>query len=184
MRNTRLAKLRYEDFPLKTYYKLLARPQAVAERYIGKLNWNALVTKWEEDDDSLEASRLLEDQKRVALPLMKAQKASMAIKWLLVTDKDRKSTLEDVRLPYREDPQEQIDALEKFIEKNYSQYENNLLQLEATQAQQSVDGDSDFTIEDAIATLDLGGFTVTNPNELTIGQFKAMNRAIQRNGKR
>lgn len=184
MRNTRLAGLKYEDFPLKTYYRLLAKDQRVAERFIGASKWRRLIRKWEEDDNSLEAARLLEDQKRVALPLMKAQKASIAIKWLLVSNTDRKKVLEDVGLPYRKDPKEQISALENFIQRNYSQYENNLIQLAATQEQQSSGSDSKFTIDDAIATLDLGGFTVNDPNELTIGQFKAMNRAIQRNVKR
>lgn len=127
---------------------------------------------------------MLEDQKKAALPLLKAQKATIALKWVPMTQKERKPILEEVGLPYREDLIEQIKALQEYATKNYAQYENNLIQLQATQAQQNSQKSSTFTVEDAIATLDLGGFTVSDPDTLTIGQFKAMNRAIQRNGKR
>lgn len=143
-----------------------------------------MVQRWEEEDASLEASRLLEDQKRTALPLMKAQKASIAIRWVLQTAMDRKPILEEAGLPWREDIQEQVEVLETYIKKNHAQYENNMLQLKATQEQQNQESANTFTIEDAIATLNLAGFTIADPNKLTIGQFKAMNRAIQKNGKR
>lgn len=166
------------------FYRLLARPEEVATRVIGERKWKELVRRWEEDDRSLEADRLLEDQKRVALPLMKAQKATIALKWVMITSEDRKTVLQDGQLPYREDLKEQVDALQHFIKKHDAQYENNLIQLQATQEQQNTGEGSDFTIEDAIASLDLAGFTVSDPSKLTIGQFKAMNRAIQKNGKR
>lgn len=181
---SRLKRVKYEDFPLKLYYRLLSKEGKVPERFLGTRKWNELTKKWEEEDRSLEADRMLEDQKRAALPLLKAQKASIALKWVMQNSEERQALLEEVSLPYRKDIKEQVTALSRYIEKHYAQYQNNLLQLEVTQKQQNSTKNSTFTIEDAIATLDLGGFTVTDPNKLTIGQFKAMNRAIQKNGKR
>ena len=186
MRSAELKRLKYEDFPIRLFYKLLSKPTEVAERFVGAGKWQTLLQKWEEDDDSLESDRLLEDQKKVALPLMKAQKAAVALRWVLSTSMDREAVLTENGLPYKEDLMEQIEVLENFITKNKAQYENNLIQLEATKLQQAGrEPKTRFSADDAIATLNLAGFTIMDPNRLTIGQYQAMNRTIQRNnGKR
>ena len=184
-RNVKFAKLKYEDFPIKLFFRLLSRPEGVAERFLGKNKWAELTKKWEEDDDSLESDRVLEDQKKVALPMMKAQMGILVLRWLAFTHQDIKPVFETLGLPWRDDPKELISSLRKYIQKNKSQYENNLIQLDATmQQQKSMDADSDFSIDDAIAGLNLAGFTITDPDKLTIGQFKAMNKAIEKNGRR
>ena len=185
MFSPRLARLRYDDFPIRLFYYLLEAPERVPTLLIGKPAWTKLLVKWGEDDDSLEASSILEDQKRTALPLMKAQKAAIALRWVLYTTEDRKPLLEESNLPYREKIEDQVSALENYILKCKAQYENNLIQLENTKQQQHTpETNKSFSANDAIATLNLAGFTITDPDKLTIGQYKAMNRTIQRNGKR
>jgi len=186
MGSTRLKRLRYEDFPIKLFYHLLSGPERKAHLLLGAEKWRKLLQKWEEDDDSLESTRLLEDQKKVALPLIKAQKMAIALRWCVSTKLDRKALFDESNIPYREDLSEQVAVLARYIEKLKSQHENNLIQLQATLEQQrTTGGGSDFTVDDAIATLNLAGFTINDPNTLTIGQYKAMNRTIQRkNGKR
>lgn len=187
MQNHEFSGLKYEDFPVRLFFRLLGKDEAVAERFLGKAKWSNLIRRWEEDDKSMEKERLLEDQIRAMLSLYKAQKATTALKWLSVTGSDPKPILEEVGLPWRDTAEELVEALTKYIKKHTSQYENNLIMLEATMKQQSSGptiGESKFTIDDGIAGLNLAGFTITDPDKLTIGQYQAMNRAIQRNGKR
>lgn len=184
-RSVKFAKLKYEDFPIKLFFHLLSRPERVAHLFLGKKKWEHLKLRWDEDDDSMEADRLLEDQKKAAIPLIKAQRDITVLKWLRFTQSDVKKVFEELGLPWREDPEELIKSLQKSIRKNISQYENNLIQLQATLKQQKEsDGASKFSIDDAIASLNLAGFTVVDPDKLTIGQFRAMNKAIEKNGER
>lgn len=178
----RLRRLSFEDFPIVMFFKLLGRPDPIAERVLGASRWAQMKEKWEESENSLESDRLLEDQKRAALPLMKAQKATMALRWATMTPQDIKPVMEELNLPWDDDPAEFVKLLQNYAERQFSQYQNNLIQLEATQEQQKQeDRTSNFTIKDGIATLNLAGFTIMDPDRLTIGEYQAMNRAIERN---
>lgn len=185
MRNTKFVRTKFEDFPVKLFFRLLSCPKGVPERFLGPGKWESLLTKWEEGEDSLENSRLLEDQKKTVLPLIKAQKAIVVLKWLSHTNSDLEEVLQSLNLPWDKDPEKLVEKLKNYIIKNNAQYENNLIQLKATQEQQrDSENVSDFSIEDAIASLNLAGFTVSDPNTLTIGRYRAMNKAIERNGRR
>jgi len=163
-------------------------PERGPRRFLGKRKWDDLLRRWEEDDKSIESDRLLEDQIRAALSLAKTQKATTALKWLAVTGTNPKILFEQWKLPWREDPEELVKALTAYITKHNSQYENNLIMLQATiEQQKSAEDDKHaepFNIDDAIAGLNLAGFTINDPETLTIGQFRAMNKAISRNGGR
>jgi len=179
-----LRKTKYGYFPFKLFYELLSGPERRAHLFIGKSKWSKMLKTWEEDDDSLEASALLEEQKKVLLSHLKAENAVIALQWVLITRLDRKEILLEAGMPYKEDIAEQVTALKNYITKHRSQYENNLIQLEAINRSQTTETQRSFSSDDAIATLNLAGFTINDPDKLTIGQFKAMNRTIQRNGKR
>jgi hypothetical protein len=188
MERTELVNLRYEDFPVRLFFRLLERSPKVAGRVVGgEKKWERMLQKWEEQDNSLESGRMLEDQIRAMLSLIKAQKATTVLKWIMVTPSDPRPLIEEIGLPWRDDPKELIEAIQAYIIKHTSQYENNLLMLRATVEQQnsvSPLSESKFSIDDAIAGLNLAGFSITEPDKLTIGSYQAMNRAIQRNVKR
>lgn len=178
---------KYEDFPIRFFFRLLSKPDGVAERFMGPKRWFDLKQRWEEDDDSMEKDRLLEDQQRAGIPKIKAEKALLALKYYVVACDRAKDLFHEVNLPWDDNPNEMVEKLKNYIEKQRSQYENNLIQLEATkkQAEERASlSENKFSIDDAIATLNYAGFTINDPNSLTIGEFKAMNKTIERNGKR
>jgi len=183
MQRAEIKKLKYEDFPVRLFFYLLSKEDALACRFLGEHKWQGLKTRWEQNDTSLASSRLLEDQKRTILPLIKAQKGTLALRWLGATLVDPKELFLEIGLPWDDDKGKLIDALQKYIQKNTSQYENNLIQLKANQEDSESNkaklSAEEFTIDDAIATLNLAGFSIPNPDKLTIGQYKAMNKAIK-----
>ena len=184
MENLRLSDLKnikFEDFPIKIFFRLLRMDDAVGEKVLGR-KWQRFKRLWEEGETSLEGDRLLEDQKRAMLPLMQAQKAMIALQWAVHTRLDTEELFQEWNLPWSEDPKELVEGLIKFIENRTSRHQNNLIQLNATVEEAKQKKPSEFTIDDSIATLNLAGFTITDPDILTIGQYRAMNKTIERNG--
>lgn len=180
-----LKRLPFEDFPLMLFFRLMQKPQGVPERFLGARKWEHLVQKWEEFDDSADAQELLEEEKRTLLPLMQAQKATAVLEWLPRTPRDVQPILEELGLPWDPDPETMVKQIADFAQSSYSKYENNQIQLEAVKKRiRDKEKNTNFTIQDSIATLNLAGFTIHNPKTLTIGQYMAMNKAIERNGKR
>lgn len=175
-----LKHIKFEDFPVKLFFRLLQMDDAVGERVMGRA-WQRYKRMWEDKEDSLEAKRLLEDQKRAMLPLMQAQKAMIALQWVPHAKEGAKELFQECNLPWHDDPQELVEGLLKFIEKSTSKHQNNLIQLNATLEAARQKQKSEFTIDDGIATLNLAGFTIVDPDKLTIGQYRAMNKTIERN---
>lgn len=183
--NKKLLKTRFEDFPLRLFFRLLRNDDRAANLFLGEGRWQAMRDKWEESANSLEDDRMLEDQKKVVLPLIKAQKATLVLRWAQFTSMDIKPVFEELGLPWEDDPIALVERLDKYIKKNLSQYENNLIQLEATKKQaEDRSQHTDFSIDDAIATLNLAGFTITDRDTLTIGEFRSMTKTMERNGRR
>lgn len=176
---------RFEDFPLRLFFNLLSSPDRKAELFLGPKKWHYLKEKWQEGDDSMENDRMLEDQKKTVLPMVQAQKALLAMKWLFVTESDPRPIFEELGLPWNDDPKKLVETLVSHIERLTSKYENNLIQLQATQ-QQAEDRSkgTDFHIDDVIATLNLAGFTIPDKDALTIGDFRSMTKTMEKNGRR
>lgn len=182
----RIKRLKYEDMPVKLFFRFLDNSD-LAERVLGKRKWGRFLDNWEKSDDSLEKARVLEEQKRTILPYMKAKKAEAAVKFLVLNPGDEKAEqfLTEVRLPWYGDVETTVKELVKFAKKNAAIFENNNIQLQNTlKEQENKHKGNEFSLDDSISALNLGGFSIPDPSKLTIGPFISMNRTIQKHGRK
>jgi len=176
MATTSIRNLSYEDFPIKLFWRLLKRPDEVAVRVIGnEKKWENFKMKWDNDHSSLESEQNLEQQKKVSLAFIQGQKASLTLKWLMLTDQDPKPVIEELGYKWHDDPLEMKAYLEKQLNKSINKYELESAALKQIKKPDDEEG-SNFTIDEAIASLDIMGFTVDDHNTLTIGKYNAMSK--------
>lgn len=183
MEKTPIKDLKYDDFPLKLFWRLLMRPDAVAIRVVGnEKKWERFKQNWENDNSSIESENQLEQQKKVSLAFIQGQKAALTIKWLALTEQDPRPAIEALGYKWHEDPKQMIAYLNKIVNKSISKYENESAILENQKG--TDDGEEgekiDFNIDEAIASLDMMGFTIDDHETITIGRYRAMSKVAER----
>lgn len=174
--------LRFEQFPVKLFFRLLERGDDVAERVIGP-KWQKFKQKWEETNPTPQSNRVLDEQKTTFLFLSRAQMGILAAKWLQFTSADVSEYFREYGLPWSDDPIELLELLNSYIEKNVTKYNLGLSKLESTKEEFDKAPESEFSVETAIASLNLAGFTISDSDKLTIGDFLSMNKALNNKNK-
>lgn len=167
-------KLKYEDFPLKLFFRLLKKGDSVASRYLGASKWERLKTKWEETHGTQESESELDTQKNVAISFLEAQKAAMLLKWMATTTTNPRPLIEECGFKWYDDPTKLVESLTKIVKKNTAKYK-----LESAKIEKKEEAPA-FAIEEAIYSLNMMGFTITDHDRLTIGQYDAMAKVAER----
>lgn len=178
---TDIRDLKYEDFPIKLFFRLMEKGDAVAERVLGsKVKWGIFKKKWESDHTSLESDNQMEQQQKVNLAFVQAQKAALVIRWLSVTETDLKQQIIDWGYKWYDDPEKMVRYLLKIANKSQTKYELESANLEKKMNVEEEEPSEKFNIDEAIKSLDMLGFTITNNKKVTIGEYTAMSRVAEK----
>ncbi len=185
----KLAQLKFDSFPVRLFFRLLSKDDALACRVLGENKWNRFKIEWEERTPSITGDAVIQSQRKVFLSLVKMHLGITAFKWVQFTSKDVKPIFLERGLPWDDDPIVLLEKLGNYIQKHAEQYENNLIGLNQTQKNRPEADEQKKTdlrvIDEALASLNLAGFTIVDKNSLTIGEFLSMNTALEkRNGGR
>lgn len=177
---TSVRELRYDQFPLKLFFRLLKKDDSVAHRILGEKKWTKFKEQWEKNHTTIDSENQLERQKNVSLAFVQSQKAALVLKWLSMTDKDPKPILEELGYKWYDDPEELVNSLKRTINKAVNKYEHESALLEKQKPNTEETQEEDFSIDEAIASLDMMGFTIDDHDALTIGRYEAMTKVAER----
>ncbi|MEM7485035.1 MAG: hypothetical protein AAF348_07485 [Bacteroidota bacterium] len=180
MSNYRLSELKYEDFPLKLFLRLLRLTDIRAAKIVGctETRWRVFKNKWESSHTSLESDNQLEQQKKVSLSFVKSQKAALLLKWMSLSEEAARPLVEELGFKWKEDPEELVKYLTREIKKELTKYENETAILESM-SNESEEVEK-FDIDEAIASLELMGFNIDDYNKLTVGKYTAMSKVASK----
>lgn len=186
VKDKRLRRIRdLSDFPLKLFMRLLKKPDEVVNRFLGANRWSLLKQQWEEQDKSIEGGQLLDQMKKVSLHFCKAHKAVVVLRWLGTAASPEREFVEELGLPWSDDPEELIEYFTLYIEKQQKLYEISLSDLKAMQEKgQQISQSKGTDVDELLASLNLSGFTITDPDAITVGQFNGMTKAIEKENER
>jgi hypothetical protein len=177
----------YEDFPLVLFFKLMGRPEAVAHRIVGKRPWEKIKERWELNHEDSKGEAYLDARRKVLSQTIKLNKLRLLVEWIKKSKRDPKEVYTACRLPWNEDPKIRAEYLDSQIAKSEQLleiYEAQYQRIKGQQkAEESEEEESPFTLaklHEAIASLELHGYSIPDYNQLTLGKYDAMTAVIKR----
>lgn len=186
--------MRYEDFPLVLFFRLMQRDIQVPYRLYGRGRWNNIVEKWQENRGEKVSEVMLEAKRKVLLETIQFNKISLLIHWLKKDKPQAKEIFEKTRIKWSDDKAERDQTLSQLkikAEEKLKIYEAQLARLQENEKKvvdddekKDVDDDEEeFTeakLNEAIASLELHGFDIPDYNSLTLGKYDAMTAIIRK----
>lgn len=179
MQTAGIDQLKYEDFPIKLFFRLLQKDDSVAHRILGKTKWEIFKRKWAESSASEKGEALFETKHSMSLAFVQMNKAFSVLRWLSVTLEDPKEKITEWGYTWHDDPIEMVEYLTKKANRALDRYEIETANVERLEKSKE-EPEEEFNVDDALASLDMMGFTLGDHNTVTIGKYRAMSRVAER----
>lgn len=173
----------FETIPAKIFIRLLSRNDAVAERVVGKISWHKIKEKWLLSREDDKGSQLLEARRALLLETCKFNKVRILAQWLPSIDEEKaKEVFKEIRVGWDDDFDKRAQRLKRLLNKH-----SEMAKKHARKVKELEEGDGEevkeFTIDDfnqAIASLELVGFSIEDYEKLTLAKYEAISKTVKK----
>ena len=183
--------IKYENFPLILFFRLLQIGERGAKLFcrmkgIPLREWEKTKERFEIATRDPKGDPEFEDRKLLVLAWVRMSKTAILLRWIINSERDRKlkEVCEIAGIKWIEDPQARFEYLTTEIRKAEKRAERLARKLDMDKEVEEVEAAEDpeerDTIYDAIASLELMGYSIPSYEELTVPKYIAMTRVAQK----